>query len=98
MTALHVEHRSQEALEVYADARAVLADELGIEPSEALQRIEAAILKDDAGRRDPELGDQAVPREAARLPVPRTPDVRPRRADRLHRAQPATTRTPGWSP
>ena len=73
MTALHVEHRSQEALEVYAEARAVLADELGIEPGEALQRIEAAILKDDAGRRDPDLGDQAVPREAARLPVPGTP-------------------------
>ena len=73
MTALHVEHRSQEALEVYAEARAVLADELGIEPGEALQRIEAAILKDDAGRRDPELADQAVPREAARLPVPGTP-------------------------
>jgi predicted ATPase/DNA-binding SARP family transcriptional activator len=73
MTALHVEHRSQDALEVYAEARAVLADELGIEPGEALQRIEAAILKDDAGRRDPELADQAVPREAARLPVPGTP-------------------------
>lgn len=73
MTALHVEHRSQEALEVYAEARAVLADDLGIEPGEALQRIEAAILKDDAGRRDPELADRAVPREAARLPVPGTP-------------------------
>jgi predicted ATPase/DNA-binding SARP family transcriptional activator len=73
MTALHREHRSQEALEVYAEARAVLADELGIEPGEALQRIESAILKDDAGRRDPELADQAVPREAARLPVPGTP-------------------------
>ena len=73
MTALHVQHRSQDALEVYADARAALADELGIEPGEALQRIEAAILKGDAGRRDPALADQAVPREAARLPVPGTP-------------------------
>ena len=73
MTALHVQHRSQEALEVYAEARAVMADELGIEPGEALQRIEASILKGDAGRRDPALADQAVPREAARLPVPGTP-------------------------
>ena len=73
MTALHLDHRSEEALEVYADARATLADELGIEPGEALRRIEAAILRDDAGRRDPALADQAVPREAARLPVPRTP-------------------------
>jgi predicted ATPase/DNA-binding SARP family transcriptional activator len=72
MTALHREHRTQEALEVYAEARAVMADELGIEPGEALQRIEAAILLEDPAR-DPGLGDHPVPREAARLPVPRTP-------------------------
>ena len=72
MTALHREHRTQEALEVYADARAVMADELGIEPGEALQRIEAAILLEDPAR-DPDLGDHPVPRAAARLPVPRTP-------------------------
>ena len=72
MTALHREHRTQEALEVYAEARAVMADELGIEPGEALQRIEAAILLDDPAR-DPDLGDHPMPRAAARLPVPRTP-------------------------
>jgi predicted ATPase/DNA-binding SARP family transcriptional activator len=72
MTALHREQRTQEALEVYADARAMMADELGIEPGEALQRIEAAILLEDPAR-DPELGDHPVPRAAARLPVPRTP-------------------------
>ena len=72
MTALHREQRTQEALEVYADARAVMADELGIEPGEALQRIEAAILLEDPAR-DPELGDHPMPRAAARLPVPRTP-------------------------
>jgi predicted ATPase/DNA-binding SARP family transcriptional activator len=72
MTALHREHRTHEALEVYADARAAMADELGIEPGEALQRIEAAILLEDPAR-DPDLGDHPVPRAAARLPVPRTP-------------------------
>ncbi len=72
MTAMHREHRTQEALEVYAEARAVMADELGIEPSEALQRIEAAILLEDPAR-DPDLGDHPVPRAAARLPAPRTP-------------------------
>jgi predicted ATPase/DNA-binding SARP family transcriptional activator len=72
MTALHREHRTQEALEVYAAARAVMADELGIEPGEALQRIEAAILLEDPAR-DPDLGAHPMPREAARLPVPRTP-------------------------
>jgi len=72
MTALHREHRTEEALEVYAEARASLADELGIEPGEALQRIEAAILLEDPGR-DQAYADAPVPREAARLPVPRTP-------------------------
>ena len=95
MTALHLEHRSQEALEVYAEARAVLADELGIEPGEALQRIEAAILRDDAGRRDPELADQAVPREAARLPVPRTPRSGARSSSTASCAA-SRTRTPVW--
>ena len=61
-------------MEVYADARAVLADELGIEPGEALQRLEAAILLEDPGR-DPALGDHPAPRAPARLPIPRTPTV-----------------------
>ncbi len=74
MTAFYREQRFQDALEVYADARAVLADELGIEPGEALQRIEAAILLEDPGR-DPALGEHAAPRAAARLPIPRTPTV-----------------------
>ena len=80
---------------MYAEARAVLADELGIEPGEALQRIEAAILKDDGGRRDPERADQAVPREAARLPVPGTPTF-----GRDERSTPGGSldhRTPLWS-
>jgi len=72
MTALHREHRTQEALEAYAEARAAMVDELGIEPGEALQRIEAAILLEDPAR-DPGLGDHPVPRAAARIPVPRTP-------------------------
>ena len=85
MTAFYREQRYQEALEVYTDARAVLADELGIEPGEALQRIEAAILLEDPGR-DPALGDHAAPRAAARLPIPRTPTVgRDELVDRVDR-------------
>ncbi len=82
MTALHREHRSQEALEVYADARAVMADELGIEPSEALQRIEAAILLEDPAR-DPEL-------ETTRCPAP--PGCR----SRAPRPTAATSSSPTW--
>ncbi len=74
MTAYYREQRFQDAMEVYADARAVLADELGIEPGEALQRLEAAILLEDPGR-DPALGDHPAPRASARLPIPRTPTV-----------------------
>jgi DNA-binding SARP family transcriptional activator len=74
MTAYYREQRFQDAMEVYADARAVLSDELGIEPGEALQRLEAAILLEDPGR-DPALGDHPAPRASARLPVPRTPTV-----------------------
>ncbi|MEO6509476.1 MAG: BTAD domain-containing putative transcriptional regulator, partial [Nocardioides sp.] len=74
MTAYYREQRFQDAIEVYADARAVLADELGIEPGEALQRLEAAILLEDPGR-DPALGEHPAPRAPARLPVPRTPTV-----------------------
>jgi predicted ATPase/DNA-binding SARP family transcriptional activator len=74
MTALHRESRTQEALEVYAEARRVLSDELGIEPGEALQRIEAAILLEEPGR-DPALADLPVPRPNGRLPAPRTATI-----------------------
>ncbi len=47
MTALYRAGRQAEALEAYAGAREVLADELGIDPSRALQQLEAAILRQD---------------------------------------------------
>ncbi len=68
MSALYRSGRGEEAIAVYAEARATLADELGIEPSEALQQLEAGIL-----RADPALGDAgsapAQPRGRARIPV-----------------------------
>ena len=97
MTALHREHRTQEALEVYADARAVLADELGIEPGEALQRLEAAILLEDPAR-DPALADHPMPRAAARLPVPRTPTFGRDELVEQRGAQPAGSRHPAGHP
>jgi DNA-binding SARP family transcriptional activator len=47
MSALASSGRSVEALAAYRDARIRLANELGIEPSEALQALHRAIL---AGR------------------------------------------------
>jgi DNA-binding SARP family transcriptional activator len=57
MTALYRSGRQAEALDAYKDARRALVDELGIEPSGALQELERAIL-----RQDPALdGDATAP-------------------------------------
>jgi DNA-binding SARP family transcriptional activator len=47
MTALYRCGRQAEALEAYQDARRALVDGLGIEPSQALQDVERAILRHD---------------------------------------------------
>jgi DNA-binding SARP family transcriptional activator len=47
MTALYRTGRHAEALDAYQDARRALVDELGIEPSPALQDLERAILRQD---------------------------------------------------
>ena len=96
MTALHREHRTQEALEAYAEARAVMADELGIEPSEALQRIE---------RRSSSKTPLATPTSATTRCRARPPGYR-RHAPRRTGARSWSTAsweasrspTPGWSP
>jgi DNA-binding SARP family transcriptional activator len=48
MTALYRSGRQAEALDAYQDARRALVDELGIDPSPALQELEQAILRQDA--------------------------------------------------
>jgi DNA-binding SARP family transcriptional activator len=55
MLALYRSGRQAEALAGYQEARRVLVDELGIEPTQALQDLERAIL-----RQDPELAPLAV--------------------------------------
>jgi DNA-binding SARP family transcriptional activator len=49
MTALYQSGRQAEALNAYQDARRALVDELGIDPSPALQELERAILRQDPG-------------------------------------------------
>jgi class 3 adenylate cyclase len=47
MLALYRTGRQTEALEVYRDGRALLSDELGLEPSEELRRLEQRMLAHD---------------------------------------------------
>ena len=47
MLALYRSGRQAEALEVYRDARQILVDDAGIEPGAELQRLHAAILRQD---------------------------------------------------
>ncbi|HEY3206112.1 MAG TPA: BTAD domain-containing putative transcriptional regulator [Gaiellaceae bacterium] len=58
MLALYRSGRQAEALQAYHDARRVLVDELGIDPSRTLQQLHGAILRQDA---ELELGPAAPP-------------------------------------
>ena len=71
LLALYRSGRQADALEVYRSARRVLAEELGLEPSPALQELEQAIL-----RQEPSLAAPEAPKGSTRpLPVPPTPLV-----------------------
>jgi DNA-binding SARP family transcriptional activator len=61
MLSLYRSGRQAEALDVYRETRSLLVEELGIEPSPAVQEVERAIL-----RQDPELlqGAKATPHRA----------------------------------
>jgi DNA-binding SARP family transcriptional activator/DNA-binding beta-propeller fold protein YncE len=59
MLALYRADRQVEALEAYAEARRTLVDDLGVEPSEALQRLQQAILRHDPSLEMPQ-GTAAV--------------------------------------
>lgn len=51
MLALHRSDRQADALDVYAAGRETKADETGLDPGEDIQRLQAAILADDAALR-----------------------------------------------
>jgi DNA-binding SARP family transcriptional activator len=60
MVALYRSGRQAEALAAYQDARRVLSDELGIEPSARLRDLERAVLRQDASL-DPPVPSPAPP-------------------------------------
>ena len=82
MSALYRSGRRDEAIAVYAEARATLADELGIEPGEALQQLEAGSSATTRRSADgpPSAGRAAA--EAGADPGAGVHDVRPRRVRR----------------
>ncbi len=70
MLALYRSDRQAEALEVYQQGRHALAEELGLEPSQALQRLERQILEQDPAIAPPARGERPwnVPARAGRVP------------------------------
>jgi DNA-binding SARP family transcriptional activator len=66
MLALYRAARQAEALDAYRAARRELSEELGLEPSEPLKRLEQAILRQDASLDPPAKGrERALPAPAA---------------------------------
>jgi len=65
MLALYLSGRQAEALRTYQEARKILAEELGIEPSTALKQLEERILLES-----PELGIPASTATVSSLPAP----------------------------
>lgn len=79
MLALYRNGQAGAALQAYRDARLRLADEFGLDPGEALQRLEVAILRGDPALQAPAPGGEAtVARpEQAGPPTPGAAPARP---------------------
>jgi DNA-binding SARP family transcriptional activator/tetratricopeptide (TPR) repeat protein len=78
MLALHRSGRQAEALAVFQQTRRLLVDELAVEPSGPLRRLEQAILRQDPALDGP-LPAAAAPEAApaADEPAPATPEAKP---------------------
>jgi DNA-binding SARP family transcriptional activator len=75
MLALYRSGRQADALETYRDGRRILVEELGIDPSPALQELEGAILRHDPDVRGAEPPPPAPPPARAILAVAESADT-----------------------
>src|SRR5438105_14115871 len=80
MLALYRSGRQAEALEAYRATRNLLAEELGLEPSQELQRLERLVLTHDTELDPPRL---EVPAEPPAEPPTPVPAERPERVRRM---------------
>ena len=91
MTALYRSDRQADALHAYGRARDQLAEELGIDPSQALRQLEVAILQQDptlaAPPRPGSRSSESKPAAAGSMPMT---EVAPRLAARAPRLTTAT--------
>ena len=72
MLALHRSGRKADALRVYEEGRRLLAEELGLEPSETIRRLQSALLADDPALAAP---PRVPPRSPARGATPPPPPL-----------------------
>jgi basic membrane lipoprotein Med (substrate-binding protein (PBP1-ABC) superfamily) len=73
MLALYRSGRHADALEVYQRGRRLLVEELGLEPSEALRRLEAQILRQDPELEKPSGSPHSAERKVEPPPRSRRP-------------------------
>lgn len=71
MLALYRSGRKADALRVYDEARRLLAEELGLEPSEALRRLQQSMLNDDPALEAPPRVAPSRAASGTRAPLPR---------------------------
>ena len=73
MRALNESGRHAEALDTYAQARQVIAEELGVDPGAELQRLYAELLAEDASSAPPTPSRRRTDRPADQLGAPDKP-------------------------